>query len=62
MTDRTSTTPVYEEAKKRAGAVKGIDETDLNDMAFKLVTMFVFSLCCEYSLFLPFFAYFSAIR
>ena len=53
MTDRTTTTRAREEAKK-PGAVKGMDKSDLNDMAFKLVTMFVFSLCCEYSLFLPF--------
>jgi hypothetical protein len=58
MTDCASTTWAREEAKKHAGTVKRIDETDPNDMAFKLVTMFVFSLCCEYSLFLPFFAYF----
>jgi hypothetical protein len=57
MTDRTSTTLTAEEMKKRAGAVKGIDKTDPNDIAFKLVTMVVFSLCCEYSFFLlfPFF-------
>jgi hypothetical protein len=42
MTDRTSTTRAGEEMKKRAGAVKGIDENDPNDMAFKLVTMFVY--------------------
>jgi hypothetical protein len=35
MTNRTSTTWAREEAKKRAGAVKGIDKTDPNDMAFK---------------------------
>jgi hypothetical protein len=35
MTDRTSTTRTYEEMKKRAGAVKRIDETDPNGMAFK---------------------------
>jgi hypothetical protein len=35
MTDRTSTTRTGEEMKKRAGAVKGIDETDPNDMGFK---------------------------
>ena len=35
MTDRTSTTRTDEEMKKRAGAVKRIDETDPNDMAFK---------------------------
>jgi hypothetical protein len=35
MTDRTSTTRMDEEMKKRAGAVKRIDETDPNDMAFK---------------------------
>jgi len=58
MTGLTSTTRARQEVTKRAGAVKGIDETDPNDMAFKLVTMFVFSLCCEYSLFLPFFAFF----
>jgi len=52
MTNRTSTTLTGKEIKKRAGAVKGIDETDSNDMAFKWVTMVVFSLCCEYSLFL----------
>jgi hypothetical protein len=51
MTGLTSTTRARQEATKRAGAVKGIDETDPNDMAFKLVTIFVFSLCCEYSFF-----------
>jgi hypothetical protein len=30
MTERTSTTRVRKEAKKRAGVVKGIDETDPN--------------------------------
>jgi hypothetical protein len=60
MTGLTSTTRARQEATKRAGAVKGIDETDPNDMAFKLVTIFVFSLCCEYSFFLNFI--FSAIR
>jgi hypothetical protein len=35
MTNRTSTTWTDEEKKKRAGAVKGIEETDRNDMAFK---------------------------
>ena len=55
MTDRTSTTRTGDEMKKRAGAVKEIDETDPNDMGFKQVTMVVFSLCREYSLFLPFF-------
>jgi hypothetical protein len=36
MTDhRTSTTRTGEEMKKRAGTVKGIDETDPNDMGFK---------------------------
>ena len=44
MTDCTSTTWVHEEAKKCAGAVKEIDKTDPNpnDMAFKLMTLFVF--------------------
>ena len=42
MTDRTSTTRTDEEMKKHAGAVKRIDETDPNDMAFKYVTMVVF--------------------
>jgi hypothetical protein len=42
MTDRTSTTLAGKEMKKRAGAVKGMDENDPNDMAFKLVTMFVY--------------------
>jgi len=55
MTDRTSTTRTDKEMKKRTGAVKGIDENDPNDMAFKLVTMFVYLLCYEYSFFLPFF-------
>jgi len=55
MTDRTSTTRTDKEMKKHTGAVKGIDENDPNDMAFKLVTMFVYLLCCEYSFFLPFF-------
>jgi len=58
MTDRTSATRTDEEMKKRAGAVKGIDENDPNDMAFKLVTMFAYLLCCEYSFFLPFFVFF----
>jgi len=35
MTDRTCTTWTDEEMKKRAGAVKRIDETDPNDIAFK---------------------------
>jgi len=35
MTDRTSTTQTDEEMKKHAGAVKRIDESDPNDMAFK---------------------------
>ena len=35
MTDRTSTTLTGEEMKKRTDAVKGIDDTDLNDMGFK---------------------------
>ncbi len=35
MTDRTSTTWTDEEMKKCAGAVKRIDETDPNGMAFK---------------------------
>ena len=55
MTNHTSTTRAREEATKRAGTVKGIDETDPNDM-------FVFSLCCEYFLFFAFFAFFSVIR
>ena len=58
MTDRTSTTWTDEEMKKRTGVVKGINENDPNDMAFKLVTMFVYLLCCEYSFFLPFFVFF----
>ena len=58
MTDRTSTTWTDEEMKMRTGVVKGIDENDPNDMAFKLVTMFVYLLCCEYSFFLPFFVFF----
>jgi len=35
MSNRTSTTQMDEEMKKCAGAVKGIKETDPNDMAFK---------------------------
>jgi len=35
MTNHTSTTRMDKEMKKHAGAVKKIDETDLNDMAFK---------------------------
>jgi hypothetical protein len=35
MTNRTSTTWKDKEMKKRTGAVKRIDETDPNDMAFK---------------------------
>ena len=58
MTDRTSTTWTDEEMKMRTGVVKGIDENDPNDMAFKLVTMFVYLLCCEYSFFLPFLSFF----
>jgi hypothetical protein len=57
MTDRTSTTWVREEAKKRAGAVKGIDETDPRH-GLQIGDMVVFSLCRKYSLFLPFFANF----
>ena len=70
MIDRTSTTWVHdwvhEEANKHAGTVKGINGTDPNDMAFKLVIMFVLSLGCEFSFFclfllffLPFFAFFA---
>jgi hypothetical protein len=33
--NHTSTTLTDEEMKKRAGAVKGIDENDPNDMGFK---------------------------
>jgi len=62
MTDRTSKTLMDEEMKKRAGIVKGIDENDPNDMAFKLVTMFVYLLCCEYSFFLPFLSFFYKVR
>ena len=58
MTNRTSTTQTDEEIKKRTGVVKGIDENDPNDMAFKLVTMFVYLLCCEYSFFFAFFCLF----
>ena len=58
MTDRTSTTWTDEEMKMRTGVVKGIDENDPNDMAFKLVTMFVYLLCCEYSFFFAFFCLF----
>ena len=47
---------------KHAGAVKEIDETDPNDMAFKLVTMFVYLLCHEYSFLFYFFAYFYEVR
>ena len=39
MTDRTSTTRTDKEMKKCACIVKGIDENDPNDMAFKLVTV-----------------------
>ncbi len=42
MTDCISTIWVRKEAKKRTGAVKGINKTDPNYMAFKMVTMFVF--------------------
>jgi hypothetical protein len=35
MTNLTSTTRAGEEMKKRAGAVKGINETDPNDTTFK---------------------------
>ena len=58
MTNRTPTTRTDEEMKKRAGVLKGIDENDPNDMAFKLVTMFVYLLCCEYSFFFAFFVFF----
>ena len=51
MTNRTSTTQTDEEMKKRTDVVKGINENDPNDMAFKLVTMFVYLLCCEYFFF-----------
>jgi hypothetical protein len=57
MTNRTSTTRTDKEMKKRTGVVKGIDENDPNDMAFTLVTMFVYLLCCEYSFF-NFFVFF----
>ena len=40
MTDRTSTTLTGKEMKKRAGAMKGINETDPNDMAFKGAIIF----------------------
>jgi hypothetical protein len=40
MTDRTSTTLTGKEMKKRAGAMKGINETDPNDMAFKGAMIF----------------------
>jgi hypothetical protein len=43
-----------ERMMKHTGVVKEIDETDPNDMAFKLVTMFVYLLCHEYSFFLLF--------
>ena len=62
MTDRTSTTRMDEEMKKRTGTVKGIDKNDPNDMAFKLVTMFVYLLCCEYSFFLSFFVFFYEVQ
>jgi hypothetical protein len=42
MTDRTSTTRTGKEMKKHAGAVKGINKTDPDDMGFKWVTMVVF--------------------
>jgi hypothetical protein len=58
MTDRTSTARTDEAMKKRAGVVKGMDENDPNDMAFKLVTMFVFFLCYEYSFFCHFLSFF----
>ena len=35
MTDHTSTILMEEEMKKCAGAVKGINKTDPNDMGFK---------------------------
>jgi hypothetical protein len=62
MTNHTSTTQTDEEMKKRTGVVKGMDENDPNDMAFKLVTMFVYLLCCEYSLFLPFLSFFYEVQ
>ena len=58
MTNCTSTTQTDGEMKKRTGVLKGIDENDPNDMAFKLVTMFVYLLCCEYSFFLLFLSFF----
>ena len=62
MTNRTSTTQTDEEMKKHIGVVKGIDENDLNDMAFKLVTMFVYLLCCKYSFFCLFLSFFYEVR
>jgi hypothetical protein len=42
MADHTPTTLTPNKVKKHTGAVKGLDNIDPNDMAFKLVTMFVF--------------------
>jgi hypothetical protein len=49
--DQPHTTRTDKEMKKRTDVVKGINENDPNDMAFKLVTMFMYLLCCEYSFF-----------
>jgi hypothetical protein len=42
MTNRTPTNCLPKEVKQCAGAVKGLDDDDLNDRAFLLVTAFVF--------------------
>jgi hypothetical protein len=61
MTNCTSTTRTDEEMKKHTGIVKGIDENDPDDISFKLVTMFVYLSCCEYSFFV-FFVFFYEVR
>jgi hypothetical protein len=53
MADITPTSSTPKDMKQRMGAVKGINPDNPNDVAFKLVTMFVFFLCCHNS---PFFS------
>ena len=55
MAKCTPTTPMPNKAKKHAGAVKGLDDNDPNDMPFKLVTMFVYLLCRKYTIFFLYF-------
>ncbi len=52
MADITPTSSTSKDMKQHMGAIKGVDPDDPNDVAFELVTMFVFFLCCHNS---PFF-------